>query len=95
MTTAELKAESHTATSLEKRFMKNKPGQTVYLFEELDLTWTKQEMKDFIYLWKEGRSLESLSKYFKRDENETALMIFYLSMRNKINPRPNGLKGDD
>lgn len=78
---------------LESRYLKNKAGETYLALEELNFQWTKQEVKDFNYLWQEGRTLEEMAGYFKRTQEEVLLLALDQGMNGKIQPREGGLIG--
>lgn len=63
------------------------------LFENMNLTFTKAEVKKFDYLWKEGLCINDIAKYLKRDINEVNLLVFDRSAKGRIQKRKGGLHG--
>lgn len=61
--------------------------------EELNFVWTRQEIKDFIYLWQEGRTLQELARYFKRTQAEILVLALDQAIEGEIKPRKGGLLG--
>ncbi|PEJ56169.1 helix-turn-helix domain containing protein [Bacillus sp. AFS002410] len=68
-----------------------KRKEVVIVLEELDFTWDKSEIKEFVRLWKEGTSIWDLSKTFQRPQVEIALLIMDQEIKGRIKPRKIGL----
>lgn len=43
--------------------------------EEMDFTWSIQEVREFRTLWRAGVSVQDIAKYFNRDEREVEILI--------------------
>lgn len=73
--------------------LKRKPKEPLYRpLESLDLTFYHDEVKLFIQLWKEGKSITEIREIMDRDtEEELIVLLMDLSMKNRIRPRAIGL----
>lgn len=63
------------------------------LFEDMDLTFTNDEVKKFDYLWKEGLDIRDIAKYLDRNIEEVNLLAFDRATKNRIQRRENGIYG--
>lgn len=62
--------------------------------EELNFIWAENEVSEFEQLWREGRTLLELARYFKRRQEEVLLLALDRAMFGKIKPRNGGLIGE-
>ncbi|WP_158738649.1 hypothetical protein [Alteribacillus sp. YIM 98480] len=76
MENASLKSHKQSVTKIEKHYFKREFGSTYIVNEDLEHVFTKDEVKLFDMLWKEGRSLKNIATYFKRNPDEMFLLLF-------------------
>jgi len=86
-------SENISISKLEAAYMKNKAGQTYIACEYLDFQWTKEEVKEFGILWREGRTLYEIARFFKRTPEEVLILALDRGMSGYIEPRRGGLIG--
>ncbi len=85
--------DDHIVKSMESRYLKNKAGQTYIACEDLDFSWTKAEMAEFVLMWREGKRLDEMSRHFNRPPEELLILALDRGMNEKIGPRQGGLIG--
>jgi hypothetical protein len=81
-----------TIAGLERKFMKTDRLTTYIACEELDFTWSNEQVREFDKRWREGRkhgrtSLEmiaELSKRFKRLPEEIVILTMDRGMKSKL-----------
>lgn len=86
------KIECTTIAGLERKFMKEDRLTTYIACEELDFTWSNEQVSEFDKRWREGRkcgstSLEmiaELSERFKRLPEEIAILALDRGMKSKL-----------
>lgn len=93
MNAATLQKENNTIGKIEKRYLKNKFGQTYIACEDLDFHWTKEEVFDFECMWYEGKTLLEIAEYFNRPDMEILLLAADRADLGRIKPREGGLLG--
>lgn len=84
--------ECTTIAGLERKFMKEERLTTYIACEELDFTWSEEQVMEFQKLWKQGRkkgktSIEmiiSLSEHFNLPQEEIAILLLDRGMKSKI-----------
>ncbi len=81
------------SNQLERAYLKNKHGQSYIACENLEFLWTKEEVNDFKRQWRHGASLQELSQYFNRTQEEVLILALDLGMKKRIHPRRGGLIG--
>lgn len=89
-----LEMENRSLGKMEARYLRNKAGQSYLACENLDFVWSKQQVNDFKLLWKEGRNIDELARYFRRPQEEILILALDLGMKNRIGPRKGGLIGE-
>ncbi|OXL83156.1 hypothetical protein BCV73_08750 [Paenibacillus sp. SSG-1] len=53
-----------------------KTRNKIYIaLEEVDMIWDTDEVEDFRRLWRQGKTILEISRFFKRDPDEIALLI--------------------
>lgn len=78
---------SYCENRVQFKKLKNKPGAKMYvLFDENpELTeWFEDDVKEFDELFHDGWTVEDLSYYFGRSNDEVALLIMERAIRGKI-----------
>lgn len=79
--------------------IKRNPKNLVIILDDLDFTWTENEINMAIFMWTCGWSIEDMArklrKYdgIKNGSDEVALLIMHLGRQGKIKPRPGGIFG--
>lgn len=61
--------------------------------EDLNFDWEPKQVKQFITMWNDGESLETISNYFKRDIDECAILVIDQAREGKLRKRKNGIWG--
>jgi len=64
------------------------------VLEDLDFVWTKDDVNEFECLWVEGWTLEQLTEYFKRSQEEILTLALDRARLGGIKPRAGGLIGE-
>ncbi|MCR6096893.1 hypothetical protein HXA33_10025 [Salipaludibacillus agaradhaerens] len=67
---------------LESSYMKRKKGETTIILENLDFAFSRSELAQINTLWLNEYKLRDIAKKIDRDENETFLALFHLSLKN-------------
>lgn len=70
-----------------------KVEEKLIVLEELDFSWDKKKVENVIALWNQGLSLLDISKNVDRSSQETFLLLFDLSIKEKIKKRKGALFG--
>ncbi|MCM3110652.1 hypothetical protein [Lederbergia lenta] len=91
---AALKKDNQVVTSLEKRYLKNRFGNTYVALQEMNFLWSKEEVFDFDCQWREGKTLEEIATYFDRPQEEVLLLALDRALAEEIEPRMGGLIGE-
>lgn len=65
----------------------------VIVLEELDFIWDQEELDDMAFCWREGKSVKTIAKRFKRDPDEILLALMHLAREDRIKQRESGLMG--
>jgi len=63
----------------------------VIVLEDLDFLWKQKDLIHIAEMWKEGDSVLSIAKHFKRDPDEVVLALLHLAKEKKIKKRKGGL----
>ncbi len=87
-----LAVEKRAIRQLERRYLNSK-RKTYLACEEMDFSWTKQQVLDFVYLWEEGQTLINIANYLKRAQEEVLLLALDQATHGVIKPRKGGLIG--
>lgn len=85
--------ENRIISKIESHYLKNKFRETYIALEELNFSWTKEELFDFECMWDEGATLDELAEYFERTPEEILILALDRGMKGKIKPRKGGLIG--
>lgn len=85
--------DDHIVKSMESRYLKNKSGQTYIACEDLDFSWTKAEIAEFVLMWREGLRLDEMARHFNRPQEEILILALDRGMNEVIEPRQGGLIG--
>ncbi len=84
-------SENFSITRLENRYMQKQRRKLYIALEELDFTWSDEEVKQVIKMWKRNTPLIEIADHFNRMDEEVAVLIMDLSMKDKIKPREVGI----
>ncbi|MDF2800828.1 MAG: hypothetical protein K0S61_731 [Anaerocolumna sp.] len=57
------------------------------ILEDLDFTWEPKDIEKAKLLWREGLSLEAMSRAFKREPTEVFMLLVHLNRKDSIKPR--------
>jgi hypothetical protein len=57
------------------------------ILEDMDFIWDTKDIEKAKLLWKEGLSLKSMSRAFKRESTEVFMLLVHLDRQGKIEPR--------
>jgi len=60
---------------------------------ELDFSWRQEQIPRVIKMWEEGYSLEKISIEMKRRIEDVFILLYDLSLKEKIKARKGGLFG--
>jgi hypothetical protein len=87
--------EMQPNTNTKKRIakMRKRYPETYMLFEDIDFYWDERDVLQFDRIWNEGYSLEDIAAYFRRHEDEIALLVIDRARKGYIQPRSTGIKG--
>ncbi len=85
--------ENRAIRQLEKYHMTIDHGKAYVACENLDFTWSKDDVAALRELWREGHAVPDMAKYFKRKEEEVALLVIDQSRKGFIKQRRGGLLG--
>ena len=61
--------------------------------EDYDFTWSKDEMKNFRQMWREGIPLREIAIRLRRHINEVAILVIDQAEKGYIKSRPGGVFG--
>lgn len=61
--------------------------------EDINMIWNERDVIAFDSMWREGLSIEDISRSFGRDTDEIALLVMDRARRGLISVRPNGVYG--
>lgn len=86
-------SENHTATAIEKQYMKKERKQLYLALEEFDFSWCSSEVRQFEKLWKEGKNVYDIAEHFDRDIDEVVLLVLDRCRKGTIKKRKGGLNG--
>lgn len=78
---------SYCENRVQFKKLKNKPGAKMYILfdENPELTeWFEEDVKELDELFRDGWTVEDLSYYFGRSNDEVALLIMERAIRGKI-----------
>lgn len=89
---SDIAIENRAIKQIERQFKNTR--KTYLACEDLDFSWTKQEVMDFGYLWREGRTLDEMARYFKRTPEEILILALDRAKSGYIEPRKGGLLGE-
>ncbi|QUH21451.1 hypothetical protein [Alkaliphilus sp. B6464] len=84
-----------TTTDKIKRNLKD----YVIILDDLDLTWTTEQIQQAIFMWTCGWSIEEMARKLRKYDgirnavDEVALLIMHLGRQNKIESREGGIFG--
>ena len=73
--------------------------ELVIILDDLDLSWTKDQVDKTEMMWKSGFSLEYMAKWLRPHDNEedaedeVALLVMHLKRQGKIQERSGGYAG--
>lgn len=90
---AAVRTEEGAISRLENAYLFNKQGQTYIACDGFDFLWTKDDVRDFQKMWREGDSIQEMSLHFNRPQEEVALLVIDRASRGRIKPRKNGIFG--
>ncbi len=90
---AVLRIENQAIGRIEAGYLKREFGQLHIACEEMDFTWSLRQVRSFREMWNEGNSIHEMAAYFRRAEEEIALLILDQASRGMIEPRKGGLFG--
>lgn len=85
--------ENRAIRQLEGYHMKREHGKLYVVCENLDFTWSRDDVAAFRELWREGHAVPDIAKYFNRKEEEIALLVIDQSRKGFIKQRRGGLLG--
>ncbi|MED4914342.1 hypothetical protein [Parageobacillus thermoglucosidasius] len=79
--------ETQPDANVKKRIAKMKIlyPETYMLFEDTDFYWDERDVLQFDRMWNEGYSLEDIATYFRRHEDEIALLVIDRARKGYIN----------
>lgn len=67
--------------------VRHKKEEVVTILEELDFTWTVEQMDNVKRYWNEGKSLLDIRDIIKRTDEEVFLLLLHLSKKGRISKR--------
>lgn len=85
--------QKSTVTNLEKAYLIYDADQSYTCCEMINFMWTKSEVREFVRLWQDGVSLETLCETLRRSENDVAMLVMDQRIKGRIKPRKRGLWG--
>lgn len=78
---------------IEKRYLKHRRRELYTALEEVDFHWDWDEVVKVIEMWKDGVPFAVIAEQFKRDGDESGVLVMDLCRKNRIKPRAGGLGG--
>lgn len=89
----EKQLENTAISGIERRYMKQERNYIYTALEELDFTWSMDEVLEFEEMWNQGVSLVDIAEYFGRTHEEVAVLVMDRALKGKIKPRESGIWG--
>jgi hypothetical protein len=89
----EKQIEESAIYGIHKRYLKKERNNTYIALEELDFTWSMEEVFEFEKMWNEGKSLMEIAEHFGRTHEEVAVLIMDRALKGKIKKRESGIWG--
>jgi len=68
-------------------------AKTIIILEDIDFTWTAEQIALFREMWQAGVSLSDMAEKFDRDVDEVVLLAMHEARQKRIFPRAGGWKG--
>ncbi len=90
---AAIRFENQSIARMESRHMRIKVGHSYIACDNFNFLWSREEVKAFRELWREGYSIQEMARYFKRQEEEIALLVLDQASKGNIEKRKGGLFG--
>lgn len=81
--------------AIKKLYMKEERLTTYIALEEMNFTWSLEEVEEFEEMWREACSLTEIAAHFKRTHEEVAVLIMDRALNKRIKPRKNGIFGEE
>lgn len=81
-------------TEIKRLHLKNARNEVHVAMEDSNFLWSAQEVRDFRYLWREGRPITDIADYFKRTQEEVTVLAMDQALREFIKPRKGGIFGN-
>lgn len=80
--------EYQTITSLENKYMTKQSRNPITILLDIDKwQWDEDEITEFKEMWQSGEPLTEITKRFKCEADEIALLLIHLKRRKEIKPR--------
>ena len=78
--------ESRAIGHIESRYLTKSSNRIIVACEDLNFVWSDKEVRDFRYLWRKKMPIQDIAAYFKRTNEEVAILVFDQGLKGFLDP---------